>query len=133
MIITPPVFTARILAEVELVTTDPLEIDATRFGLELLTLELAEVLAGVASIYEINLPDRDEILLARLRRYGRPAPGLIRGAVAFTPEGVPALAVGAGGTVESDGEDLVHLMNAPAGRYAEFWTIPDMAYWEIPR
>lgn len=129
MIITPLVFSARVLEETELGTSNAAEIDAPRAGLDLVTLELAEVVAGVASLYEINLPDSDAFLLPVLRRYGRAVGGLARGVVGFTADGRPGLGVGRG-AVESDGEDLVHLYEVPAGRYVEFWTIPDITYWE---
>lgn len=129
MIATPLMFAARVLEEVELGTNNSAEIDAPRGALELVTLELSEVLAGVASLYDVNLPDTDEYLLPVLRRYGRPVSGLARGIVGFTAAGLPGLGVGRG-AVESDGEDLVHLYTVPDGRYVEFWTIPDITYWE---
>lgn len=130
MIVTPALFTARIMAEVEHYSDDPGGIDSDRYALDPIELQLSEVLAGVAYLYEINLPDDDDLLLLRLRRYGRPRSGPARGIVGFTADGIPALMLGRHGSIESDGADLVHLTISPPGRYVEFWTIPDIEYWE---
>lgn len=130
MIVTPALFTARVMAEVEHYTDDASSIDLERYETDPVELQLAEVLAGVAYLYEINLPDDDEVLLVRLRRYGRPRAAAERGVVGFTADGLPALMLGRHGAIESDGVDLVHLTAPPVGRYVEFWTIPDLEYWE---
>lgn len=130
MIVTPALFTARVMAEVEHYTDDAATIDLERYETDPIELQLAEVLAGVAYLYEINLPDDDELLLVRLRRYGRPRNAPERGVVGFTVDGVPALMLGRHGSIESDGSDLVHLTTRPVGRYVEYWTMPDIEYWE---
>lgn len=130
MIVTPALFTARVMAEVEHYTDDASSIDSERYETDPVELQLAEVVAGVAYLYEINLPDDDELLRVRLRRYGRPRSVPERGVIGFTEAGVPALMLGRHGAIESDGADLVHLMAPPVGRYVEFWTIPEIDYWE---
>lgn len=105
------------------------EIEDEYEGTDPVELDLAELLAGLLADCDLEFPEADDVFLARLERYGDPAPGPAAGVVAVLEDGRLAVCASARVVVESDGTDYVGVKDPPAGRYVAFWYVPGLLYF----
>lgn len=105
------------------------EIEDEYAGTDPVELDLAELLQGLLEDCGLDFPDDDDVFLARLQRYGDPAPGPAAGVVAVLADDRLALCASWRVMVESDGTDYVGLTDPPPGRYVSYWYIPGIIYF----
>lgn len=105
------------------------EIDDEYEGTDPVELDLAMLLVGLLAECGLDFPESDEVFLARLRKYGAPAPVPERGCVSVLDDGRLAFWAAPNIIVESDGTDYAGVNNPPAGRYTEHWYIPGLLYF----
>jgi len=120
---------AEALESIDWYVDDVQEIEDEYEGTDPIELDLAELVAGLLADWGIDFPDADEVFLARLRRYGDPAPRPESGVVSVLADGRLAFWATHSVAVESDGTDYAGIRRPPAGRYVEHYYLPGILYF----